>query len=172
MLRLMGILLLIAGSAGMGLGIRERLRGNLEGVYQIRHIFQLFQNEITYSRASLPEACLRISKQVKEPYRSTLEAIHREMMQNAGRSFAAVWEKHMEGCMHFIQMEEEDKRVFLEFGNCAGHRDGQMQAQIIEQYMHRLDISVGRMEKDLSDKCRIAVTLSVMGGLMLVILLI
>ena len=68
MLRLVGALFLVIGSVGMGAWIKERLKGKLEEVYQIRHIFQLFQNEIIYSRASLPEACLRISGQVKEPY--------------------------------------------------------------------------------------------------------
>lgn len=172
MLRLVGMLLLVGGSVGMGWVVRERLKGNLEGLYQIRHIFQMFQNEITYSRASLPEACLRISGRVKEPYSSAFAAIHKEMLFNDGQSFSAVWVKHMKSCLQSMMIAEEDKKVFLEFGNCAGYMDGQMQAQTMEQYMHRLDISVGRMEKDISDKCRVAMTLSVMGGLMLVILLI
>ena len=37
--------------------------------------------------------------------------------------------------------------------------------------MHKLEIAIGRMEKEMADKCKVIMSLSVMGGLMLVIIL-
>ncbi len=77
----------------------------------------------------------------------------------------------MEECMKELSVAREDKRNFLDFGNCIGFMDGKMQAGAVGQYMHKLDISIGRMEKEMADKCKVIMSLSIMGGLMLVIIL-
>ena len=77
----------------------------------------------------------------------------------------------MEECMKELSVAREDKRNFLDFGNCIGFMAGKMQAGAVGQYMHKLDISIGRMEKEMADKCKVIMSLSIMGGLMLVIIL-
>lgn len=172
MLRLIGIIFLVGGSIGMGWSMRDRLKKNLDTLYQIRQIFKMLQNEIIYSRASLPEACRHISEKVNQPYSSAFLAIHEEMNVNSGESFTLIWKKHMNKCIKEISVSAEDKNILLEFGNSIGYLDGTMQAQAIEQYMHRLDVSVSKMEKEMTDKCKVIMSLSVMGGLMIAIILI
>lgn len=46
-----------------------------------------------------------------------------------------------------------------------------MQIQAVEQYIYKLDISIKRMEKDMTDKCKVVMSLSIMGGLVLAIIL-
>ena len=172
MLRFLGIALLVSGSIGLGLSARDRLKNNLEVLYQIRQIFKMFQNEITYSRAPLPEACRRIGMRMEEPYRNAFLMIHEEMLENNGKSFTVIWKKHMEKCLKEIPVSQEDKKIFLDFGNCIGFADGEMQAEAMEQYMHKINISVERLEKDMVNKCKVIMSLSVMGGLMIAVILI
>ena len=56
MFRLIGVLLLMTGSIGVGWSVKERLKRNLEDLYRMKQILHMLQNEIEYSRAPLPEA--------------------------------------------------------------------------------------------------------------------
>ena len=73
--------------------------------------------------------------------------------------------------MKKLSIAKEEKQIFMDFGSCIGYMDGDMQAKAVEQYMHKLEIAIGRMEKEMADKCKVIMSLSVMGGLMLVIIL-
>ena len=46
-----------------------------------------------------------------------------------------------------------------------------MQAEAVEQYIHKLNISIEKMEKDMWNKYKVIMSLSIMGGLMLAIML-
>lgn len=172
MLRLTGVILLVGGSAGVGWSLREKIKENLDSLYLMRQIIRMLQNEITYSMAPLPEACLRIGNRIKEPYRSAFLAIHREMLSNGGASFAAIWKMHMGSCLKKTGVSGADRKVFLDFGDCIGYMDGKMQAQAMERYGHQLDVSVERLEKEMVNRCRVIMSLSVTGGALLAILLI
>lgn len=171
MLRLAGILLLMAGSIGAGWSAKEKLKASLEDLYRMRQILQMFQSEIAYSRSPLPETCVRVGNRVSEPYRSAFYAIRGEMLANKGDSFLTIWRRQMEICMKKLSIAKEEKQIFMDFGSCIGYMDGDIQAKAVEQYMHKLEIAIGRMEKEMADKCKVIMSLSVMGGLMLVIIL-
>ena len=53
-----------------------------------------------------------------------------------------------------------------------GFMDGQVQAQMLEQHIRRLELSIERQEKEMVNKSRVIMSLSVMGGFMLAVILI
>lgn len=171
MLRLIGILFLMCGSAGIGWSMKNNLKEKLYNVYRIRQIFFMLQNEIAYSKASLPEACRRTGSRLEEPFQSTFYKIYEDMLVNGGSAFSEIWKKNMESCLKKMLLSEADKKVLYEFGDCAGYMDGQMQAKAIEHYIHNLDLSVKKMEDDMANKSKVIMSLSVMGGMLLVIML-
>ena len=171
MLRAVGAVLLMAGCIGSGWSVKEGLKKNLDDLYRIRQIFQMFQSEIAYSRAPLPEACLRIGNRSEEPYRSALLSVREEMLADHGRPFLDIWDRQIGICIRNLSVAETDKRLFLDFGSCIGYMDGKMQTQAVEQYIHKLDLSIGKMEKDMADKCKVIMSLSIMGGLLLAVIL-
>lgn len=171
MLRFVGVILLMTGCIGSGWSVKEKWKGNLEALYQLRQIFQMFQNEIAYSRAPLPEACARIGNRAGEPYQSALLSVRDEMLDDHGEPFLDIWNRQMKMCMGKLSIAGADKQLLLDFGNCIGYMDEKMQAKAIEQYVHKLDISIGKMEKKMADKCKVIMSLSIMGGLVLAIIL-
>lgn len=171
MLRIIGVSLLMIGSIGTGWTIKEKMKKNLDSLYCMKQILQMFQNEMAYSKSPLPEACTEIGNRVEEPYRSAFFSIKEEMLANRGEPFLNVWQKQMQLCMKELPISKEDISVFLDFGGCIGYMDGKIQAEAINQHIHKLDISIGRMEKDMANKCKVIMSLSIMGGLMLVIIL-
>jgi len=93
------------------------------------------------------------------------------MTADHGKSFLDIWNRQIEICMRELSVAEADKRLLRDFGSCIGYMDGMMQTQAVEQYIHKLDLSIGRMEKDMADKCKVIMSLSIMGGLLLAIIL-
>lgn len=172
MLRLLGILCLMTGSIGVGWTVRCGLKQSLEQLYQMRQIMKMFQSEITYSHVPLPEACRRISGQVKPPYKEAFLQIHEQMKQNAGEDFDRIWKRHIGACLKELEIHGEERRILYEFGESVGFMDGQMQVEVLEQSIYKLELAIDRQEKELANKCRVIMSLSVMGGLMIAIILI
>lgn len=162
----------MTGSIGVGVALRDRVKRGLEQLYQMRQIMKMFQSEITYTHAPLPEACRRVGGQVKSPYREALLQIHEQMQQNAGESFDIIWKRHMGKCLKQLDVHREEQRILYEFGESVGFMDGQMQTEILGQLIYKLELAIDRQEKEQVNKCRVIMSLSVMGGLMVAIILI
>lgn len=172
MLRLIGAVCILGGSLGLGWSFVGRMKERLAALYMIRQIFRMLQNEITYSKASYPEACRRIAGKVNEPYKTAFLEIYGQMSANRGGSFRAIWTESMEKCLKALPVSEEERRECLAFGDCAGYMDNRMQAEAIGQYMHSLERSVKKLEDDMTNKSKVIMSLSVMGGLLTAIILI
>ena len=68
-----------------------------------------------------------------------------------------------------LPLKEEDREAFFRFLSQAGFADGQMQLRAIEQSMEFLHGTQERLEKENEEKCRMAVGLGAMGGLLLIL---
>lgn len=171
MLKLCGVLLLLSGSTGLGWSIKEALQSRLKELYRLREILCTLQNEIVYSRTTMPEACCRMGESLPNPYQEAFLGIHQSMVQNSGEAFAEIWKRQMNPCLSQIDISRGDKELLLEFGNCIGQIDNKLQAELVTGYMNRLELSIDRLEKEMSNRCRVIMSLSIMGGLMMTIIL-
>lgn len=172
MLRLLGSICLLIGSVGVGWSWRERFKTELTQLYEMRQMFKMFQSEIIYSHVPLHEACRRIAGQVKMPYRDALVKIHENMLKNNGEAFGGIWQREMDVCMKQLTVRGEERRILYDFGESVGFMDERMQVEILEQLIYKLELAIDRKEKELANRCRVVMSLSVMGGMMVVILLI
>lgn len=172
MLRLLGGICLLTGSVGMGWSWREYLKQEVAQLYEMRQIMKMFQSEITYSHVPLQEACRRISGQVREPYKEAFLKIHEHMLRNNGEKFEEIWKEQIKVCMQQLAVRGEEKRFLYEFGTNVGFMDERMQVEVLEQLMDKLQLAIDRQERELANKCRVVMSISVLGGLMLTILLI
>lgn len=93
------------------------------------------------------------------------------MSANNGVAFDTVWKRQMEECAKGLSLPAEEKGWLLELGACVGFMDSRTQAQMLEQYIRRLDLSIEKQEREMADKGKVILCLSVMGGLMVAIIL-
>lgn len=77
----------------------------------------------------------------------------------------------MEECLKGLPLIGEDKLNFLTLFSDNGFEDEGMQIRSIEQSKELLQQTIGRLEKENAEKCRMAVGLGAMSGLLLVIIL-
>lgn len=57
MLKVIGAILVILGSAGFGIVCRQELEQTLHHTTCLKNILELIKSEVEYTKSSLPEAC-------------------------------------------------------------------------------------------------------------------
>ena len=172
MFRLLAVLLILYGSVGFSFKMCQEMRLRIRHVEQMKEIFRLFQSEISYSRAALPETCLTVSKRIAEPYKSAMEEVYEETQRKRGIQFPAIWQEKMEQCLKEIPVKRQEKEIFLGFGNQTGFIDWEMQVGMLEKNKNQLEELHAQLKSAMENKEKVITSLGILGGLILVIVLI
>lgn len=162
----------MAGCLGMGLWYRGYFIGRLNCLRDLQRIQEMMISGIRYGRATLPECCNGIAECVGEPYSSCFGVIYERMRENTGEVFGQVFREEMKPCLDKLPLAEEDKNRFLAMFADQGFVDENMQIREIEQNKELLQQKTAELERENREKCRMAVGLGMMSGLLLVIVLI
>lgn len=164
--------MIVSGCLGMGLWYKQFFMGRLETLRNLQRILEMLISEIRYGKATLPECCGQIAGRLAEPYGNCFGQIYNRMAENTGVMFGQVFREEMEECMKGLPLVQEDKNCFLDLFNENGFEDERMQIRSIEQCRERLINASERLERENAEKCRMAVGLGAMSGLLLVIILV
>ncbi len=171
MIRLIGGCMILSGCFGLGIWYREQFVGRLKMLGELQKLLELLAAEIRYGRATLPECCRNTGKYLQEPFSGILTAISERMDRNFGDSFGEVFREEMLPQLKKMPLKEEDVENFLRFTNQSGFADGQMQVRTLEQSMELLHGTEEKLQQENAEKCRMAVGLGAMSGLLLILIL-
>ena len=128
-------------------------------------------SEIIYAKSAMPECCEKLAQRLEEPYGSGFRETIRRYREGGQDSFAEAFCGGMGTCLVELPLKKEDREVFLEPFRNRGFQDGQMQLKCLEQSRDQLINSISLEEKELPGKCKMAVSLGGMSGLVMLILL-
>ncbi|MBR1702474.1 MAG: stage III sporulation protein AB [Lachnospiraceae bacterium] len=164
---------------GLGSWYRRRFIGRVKALRTLVKILELFRGEIRYGKAAMPECCKNMAIRLEEPYRESLQNVYRiysEYQVYGGAcgerfTFRDVFCAEMEQCFADLPLKPEDKTAFLEPFQGRGFQDGEMQMKYLEQGIEQLRDLIGIAERELPGKCRLALSLGGMCGLLMVIVL-
>ena len=172
MFRLLAGLLILYGSVGFSFKLCQEMRLRIKHVEQMKEIFRMFQTEISYSRAALPETCLAISKRISEPYKTAMQEVYKETQKRNGMQFPGIWQEKMGQCLEDIPVKRQEQEIFVGFGNQTGFIDWEMQVGMIEKNKNQLEELYIQLKSTMENKEKVFTGMGVLGGLMLVIVLI
>ena len=171
MLRLAGGIMIVAGCFGLGMWYRSQFILQLQTLRELLRILEMLMGEIRFGKSTLPECCKRVGERQREPYRSTLLQIYRKMNENTGEGFQTIFFENMEACLQKVPISKEDRKHFLSFAVGDGFEDGCMQLRAVERSREMLLLSAEKMERENTEKCRMALGLGAMSGLLLIVIL-
>lgn len=171
MLKLLGSILVLLGSAGYAFSCKQELQDRLYQTRCMETILELLESEIRYSKASLPEACKNSASRVEEPYRRGLLEVFQGMEKDRGIPFSLVWKQVMEKCLQQTKVNKKDRLLFLQFAEHTGYADYQMQQKMLQQCRQTLGQSVKKQEESMENKAKVVMSMGVIGGLFLTIVL-
>lgn len=75
-------------------------------------------------------------------------------------------------CLENMPLKEEERNIFLEFGNRIGFIDWETQAGMIEKSREQLEELYVKSKSSMENKEKVITSIGILGGLMLVIILI
>ena len=70
-----------------------------------------------------------------------------------------------------LTLQQEDKEAFLQFIPENGYMDGRLQLLSIQRSRTLLENTIEKLERENAEKCRLAVGLGAMSGMLLVLIL-
>lgn len=171
MLKIVGTLMIFVGCTGLGVWYGGQFRKQIQVLRRFCHVLELFLGEIRFGRCTLPECCMRVSERVEEPYRRLLSDIYRQSCENTGESFGEMCKEILEEGLSKENVSKEDKTLFMDCFENSGYEEDVMQLRVMEQAKEELEKKVILLEEELVSKCRLALSLGTMSGLLLIILL-
>ncbi len=168
--KIVGLLFILIGCSGLGIWYCVQMKRERNCLYEMCRILELMCGEIRYGRSTLPECCRQLSKRIAEPYAGCFYRIYEECCNNEGKSFEELSRTCMEEDLKEIVVSREDKERFVSCFSGDGFCDGAMQLRNIEQAKKELEDKLCECRKDSCARGRLAISLGIMSGLLLVIL--
>ncbi|MCM1192478.1 MAG: stage III sporulation protein AB [Butyrivibrio sp.] len=171
MLKLAGACMILTGCFGMGLWYRRQFRGRVRALRVLCDALSLLGSEIRYGRRTLPECCEQAAHRLNEPLKAAFIRTADKMRENTGESFAGIFAECTGGPLGEMPLKEEDREEFLRFVSAGTFGDGQMQLTLIEQSREQLEARAASLERENGEKCRMALGLGAMSGLLIILVL-
>lgn len=170
--RIIGFVLILVGCSGLGMWYCLQFRKQQSNLQAMCRILELLMGQIRYGRCTLGECCLQLSERVEEPYKSCFLAIYQRTCEGSGESFGQICKEQLQQDMLGVVADKEDKALFISCFTESGFEEGRMQLRSIEQIKEELEKHAYRISKENASRCRLALSLGMMSGLLLVILLV
>ena len=171
MLKGAGGIMIFAGCLGLGVWYRGQLTGRVKALRFLKGILELLSSEVRYGRSTLPECCGHVALQLPAPFCKAFQEVNEGMRKNNGDTFAKVFCECMRKPLEELPLRKEDRENFLGFASEGGFMDSQMQLRTLECSSRLLADTAERLERENVEKCRMAVGLGAMGGLLLILVL-
>ena len=168
--KIIGYLLILAGSSGMGLWYSMRMQQKVWHLEEMIRILDMVVSEIDYGRSTLPECYAWIREKTQPPYQNIFQKIWESTETESGQHFGRVSERIMKQELQNIPMGEE-KDIFIRCFYDIGYADEWLQRRNIERGRDKLRESLDKEEEDLKKRSKLAVSLGTMSGILLVLIL-
>ncbi len=171
MLKLIGILLIMAAGTGMGfeksaeLGIRE------EKLTELIRLVTLLGGEIRCGNASLADAFHQISLKLSGVFSDFAEELSGELKHTKGHSFGELFRSCAEEKNVCGSFSGDEKKAFLEIGDHLGYPDREMQLQQLSLCREELERLREHLRLEMSGKKKIYRGLGLFGAMLLSVLI-
>lgn len=170
LLKIIGAVVVMAASVGMGFYFAGRDGYRLSELAQMKKALTVLVSEIRFSNA-LEEAAYNISERTTGVVSKIFESFGSHISEKNGDGICAVWESVLATGKRESYFSDEDLDMFLSLGRTFGYLDKEMQIDSIGLVIGQIDneskILIEKREKDK----RMYMNLGILGGLALVIML-
>ena len=143
-----------------------------EQLEKMRQSLRLLQGEIRYTGAELPEAIEQAAQRIEVPFSDFYLYLAKKMRQMEGKSLKILWQTGMEKYFKNTYLTKEDRKIFLDLGGQLGYLDREMQLSSIASSLVQVDECINGLQKCMTQKQKLSISLGLLSGFFLMILLV
>lgn len=166
-IRIMGAILIIAGSAAFALAMASTWRREEAMLHQLRRGLEYMSCELGYRLTPLPQLCRNASQsvtgQVSRVFLALAQELEQQLEPDASSAMNAVLER--------VELPGQIHNLFQELGTTLGRFDLTGQLRGIEAAAASVENALRRTREDRAGRLRTYQTLSLCAGAALAILL-
>ena len=169
MLRLMGFLIVIAGSSGAAFAVVKERREYLKRCLSWRELFLFMENEIAFQKSSLPEICNRVGAHIGGNKRIFLKRIGEALESGDGDTFGEMWRREAMRIFAEEPLKKEVELTIEGLGERLCFEDSGMQRKTlsdIEAYLRKHEKEQEALHRERN---KLTLCMGVMGGLLITI---
>ena len=171
MLKIPGMILILAGAWGMGFSEGRRLGKRVEEWRIILQMAGLLKGELRCANASLPEAFEAVSERMEGAYGSFLQGVSSKLKECTGKSVEQIIRECMEEYLPGTYLRGEEKGELILLGKHLGYLDLTVQIRQIEIFEEQIRQKIHQAQASLEEKKKLYQRLGILGGFFLVILM-
>lgn len=112
-----------------------------------------------------------MQKQLRDPFKSCFEELDKRLREADGESCGKIFRSVLEDRMRELPLQQADREAFLQFIPEDGYVDGELQLISIQRSRAMLESTIGKLERENGEKCRLALGLGAMSGVLLILIL-
>lgn len=172
MLKIAGVILCIAGSAGYGM---MKISGWKRAIKELEEWILLFENvksHIQYRRDIISEVFCRMDKDIYGIGGKYVAAVGQGMLADRTKNLMQEWEERMYQWKQISFLPADIKNSIIVFPEYMGEQDCEQQIYRLEFYLQKLYAEKEKMEKELNSKKKPVMAISMVGGITVSVLLI
>ena len=171
MLKISGAFLCIAGCAGYGflkiIGWKEELKALQQWIF----LFQKIKSRIFYQKEPLEESCIWIGEKEKGEWGALLRKIGVLARKNRQKEISLIWREEIEAWGRQNRQLKRVQEILLQFPEYAKEADEELQMNLFSFYLEELNREKVLLERQIQEKQKPVMAVSLIGGIMVSILL-
>lgn len=171
MLKMIGVVLVIAASSGLGFAMSQELKDRIETLIYLKKIMLMLRGEIKYMKSPLPEAFSNVAVRVNPPFTEFFKTLSGELEGLEGSPFPIIWKEKVNEHLKSLKLMKQDYEQLERLGENFGYLDGEMQLNTIDLYIEQLEVEIKTAQETIGAKTRVYNCMGVMGGIFITVII-
>lgn len=159
------------GSVGLGLCYITYENEHMNQLKNWARCFYYLSREISFAKLPLSEACFMVSGKVQDEMKFFLQDVYENTKFNQGLIFKDVWKKELYKRLKGSTISKEEQALLMNMPNTIGYADIETQAQELLHIKEELEEKARKLGEEFESKKKVAISLGVFGGMLLIIIL-
>lgn len=170
--RLLGALCILGGSIGLGLWYKMLFCRRIRTLRMLENVLFEFESIIRYQREPLGQCFRMTASEQQGELRQALWEVGKRLEEKEEEGIRQVFCEKLEGVLTRMALTRSDRELFYSFLPENGYADVELQMNLLEKCRTRIGRLWMELEKENGNKCKMAVSLGVLGGLLLLLVLV
>jgi len=171
MIKMMGAILIIAGTAAWGVGSIARLRGRARSLNAVVSSLYVMENEICGRLLPMPELLELLSDEAADPASELFRNAQKKMSELGGRQFSEIWREAIR-CTPQLFLTAQEELCLSELGFSLGRYDVGEQKAALGYTIRRMSEFAARAEQERDSNSKLHAFLGVAAGIFAVVVLV
>ena len=168
MLHLIGGLCVIAGSAAIGLQLVAQRRRRLEEGRQMHAACRLLERELSCREPDLSELLETAARQSGGPVEAFFTGCRSQLEELGNRPFSSIWKDNLSQAG--LSLRRQEQELLAGLGTILGRYDRTVQCRALNRVAAELEEQLREEGSEAQKRAKLYMTLSIAGGMLLVVL--